>query len=88
MTPYAAIVWAMTQTMKLQLTGWRHRTGMAALGAAVAMAAILGPQTLATRTGASDVVGHSTVSAADTITSTAILAEVAAAGRRGGSKLL
>jgi hypothetical protein len=73
----------MTQTMKVQLTGWRHRTGMAALGAAVAMAAIFGPQTLATRVGASDVVGYSTVSAADTITSNAVLAEVAAAGRRG-----
>jgi hypothetical protein len=87
MTPYVEMVVAMTQTMKV-FTGWRQRGGMAALGAVVAMAAVFGPQTLATRVGASDVVGYSTVSAADTITSTAVLAEVAAAGRRGVSKVL
>ena len=61
----------MTHTMKIQ---------MLALGAAVAVAGILGPETLATtRLGAaSEVTGFATVSAADTITSTDVLAEVAA----------
>jgi hypothetical protein len=88
----------MTQTMKgtgwrqgtgwQQSAGWQRRSGLAALGALVAVAAVLGPSPLATRLGASDVVGYATVSAADTITSNAVLAEVAAAGRRGVLKTL
>ncbi|WP_433300472.1 hypothetical protein ACQP2F_03225 [Actinoplanes sp. CA-030573] len=81
MTPDAVIVVVMTQTMKHQMLGWRRRTGLAALGAAVAVAAALGPETLATtRLGAaSEQAGYATVTAADTITSHAVLAEVAAA---------
>ena len=71
----------MTQTMKHQMLGWQRRSGLAVLGAVVAVAAILGPETLATtRLGAtSDLTGYATVSAADTITSKAILDGVAAA---------
>ncbi|WP_213011264.1 hypothetical protein [Paractinoplanes toevensis] len=70
----------MTQTMKHQMLGWKRRSGLAALGAAVALAAVLGPQmTATTRLGAaSEVAGYATVTAADTITSQAMLAEVAA----------
>jgi hypothetical protein len=83
------IVVVMTQTMKHQMLGWRRRSGLAALGAVVAVAAILGPETVATtRLGAaSELSGYATVTAADTITSQAVLAEVAAAGR-GVSKTL
>lgn len=81
MTPYAVIVVAMTQTRKYRTGGWRRRTGIAALGAAFAMAAVLGPGMVGTtRLGASEVAGYATVSAADTITSHAVLAGVAAAG--------
>lgn len=81
MTPYARIVVGMTQTMNQQMFGWRRRTGVAAIGAAFAVAAVFGPGTVATsRLGASETVGYATVSAADTITSTDVLAEVAAAG--------
>jgi len=66
---------------KHQVLGWRRRSGLAALGAVVATAAILGPETFATtRLGAaSDLSGYATVSAADTITSHALLEGVAAA---------
>jgi hypothetical protein len=78
----------MTQTMKHQMLGWRRRTGVAAVGAAAAVAMIFGPVQIGiSRLGASEVAGYATVTAADTITSTAVLAEVAAAGR-GVSKLL
>ena len=80
MTPYAPNVVVMTQTMK-QTFGWRRRSGLAVLGAVVAVAAILGPETLATtRLGAtSDLSGYATVTAADTITRHGILEGVAAA---------
>ena len=70
----------MTQTMKHQTLGWTRRTRLVALGAVVAVAAILGPGTeVTTRLGAaSEVAGYATLTAADTITSQAILAEVAA----------
>ena len=63
------------------MLGWRRRSGLATLAAVVAVAAVLGPETLATtRLGAaSELSGYATVSAADTITSHAILEEVAAA---------
>ena len=80
MTPYASIVIGMTQTMKHRMLGWR--TGVAAVGAAFAVAMVLGPGAEVTaRLGASETVGHATVSAADTITSMDLFAEVAAAGR-------
>ena len=61
---------------------WRRRTTGAALVATMALAAVLGPPPApATRLGAGELVGFSTVSAADTITSTGVLAEVPAAGR-------
>ncbi|MFF5291771.1 hypothetical protein [Paractinoplanes globisporus] len=71
----------MTQTKRHGMLGWRRRSGLAVLGAAVAVAAVLGPETLATtRLGAaSELSGYATVTAADTITSHAILEEVAAA---------
>jgi hypothetical protein len=71
----------MTHTMKLQMFGWRRRAALAAVGVAVAVTAILGPEKLATtRLGAaSEVAGYATVTAADTITSADVLAEVAAA---------
>lgn len=73
----------MTQTMKQVTHSWRRRTGVAAVGAAVAISAILGPTVMATsRLGASETVSHATVSAADTITSRAVLAEVAGAGKK------
>ncbi|WP_125809407.1 hypothetical protein [Actinoplanes sp. ATCC 53533] len=60
---------------------WRRGTG-ATLVAALALAAVLGPPLApATRLGAGELVGFSTVSAADTITSSDVLAEVPAAGR-------
>lgn len=82
MTPYASMVIGMTQTMKHQMLGWRRRTGVAAVGAAFAVAMVFGPGAEVTaRLGASETVGHATVSAADTITSRDLFAEVAAAGR-------
>jgi hypothetical protein len=87
MTPYAGIVLGMSQTMKQLTTGWRMRTGIVMVGAAVALAATLGPEsTVTARLGASEVADHATVTAADTITSTDVLAGVAAAAgvrRRG-----
>lgn len=71
----------MTQTMKHRF-GWQRRGGVAAVGAALAVAAVFGPGTLAiTRLGASEVAGYATVTAADTITSVAVLEEVAAVSR-------
>jgi len=61
---------------------WRRRATGAALAASLALAAVLGPPLApATRLGAGDLVGFATVSAADTITSSGVLAEVPAAGR-------
>ncbi len=78
MTPYAGNVIGMTRTIKQQ-----RRFGVAAVGVAFAVAMIFGPAHDAmARLGASDTVGQATVSAADTITSTAVLADVAAAGSR------
>ena len=71
---------AMTDTVKVR-TGWRRRGGAVAAGAVLAVAAVLGPGSMpATRLGAGEVVGFSTVSAADTIKNNGMLAEVAAAG--------
>ena len=70
----------MTQTMRQR--GGR-RFGAAAVGAAFAVATIFGPvPDVMARLGASETVGQATVSAADTITSAAVLAEVPAAGGR------
>jgi hypothetical protein len=79
----------MTHTMKHQTTGWTRRTRLVALGAVVAVAAILGPGTIATtRLGAaSEVAGYSTVAVADTIRSQAMLAEVAAGRGRVSNTL-
>jgi hypothetical protein len=44
----ASKVVVMAQTMRRQRLGWRSRSGLAALGAIVAVAAILGPETPAT----------------------------------------
>jgi hypothetical protein len=78
MTPYAGTVIGMTKTTKQQ-----RRFGAAAVGAAFAVATVFGPtHDMMARLGVNETVGQATVSAADTITSTAVLAEVAAAGRR------
>ena len=63
------------------MLGWRRRSALAALGAVIAVAAVLGPETIATtRLGAaSEFAGYATVTPADTITSHAVLEEVAAA---------
>jgi hypothetical protein len=75
----------MTQTMK-QRGGRRFgaaAVGAAFAGAAFAVATIFGPvPDVTARLGASETVGQATVSAADTITSAAVLAEVPAAGGR------
>ncbi len=69
-------------TMTKQVAGWQRRTGMVALAAALAVAASFGPGQLGTtRLGASEVAGFATVTAADTIRATPVLAEVAGAGR-------
>jgi hypothetical protein len=82
MTPSALIVVVMTQTMRPQTIGWKRRGGVAALGTALAVAMVFGPGVVGTtRLGAGETVGLATVSAADTIISTPVLAEVAAAGR-------
>jgi hypothetical protein len=81
-TPAADTVIGMTDTMISRVQGWRRRTTGAALVATLALAAVLGPPPApATRLGAGELVGFSTVSAADTITSSGVLAEVPAAGR-------
>ncbi|MCY1137721.1 hypothetical protein OWR29_06890 [Actinoplanes sp. Pm04-4] len=68
-------------TTKHLTTSWQRRTRIAALGAALAVAATFGPGTLGTtRLGASEVAGYATVTAADTITATPVLAGVASAG--------
>jgi hypothetical protein len=62
--------------------GWRRRTTGATLVATLALASVLGPPLApATRLGAGELVGFSTVTAADTIRSSGVLAEVPAAGR-------
>ena len=49
----------MTQMTKHLTAGWSRRTGLAALGAAIAMAATFGPGTPGTtRLGASEVAGY------------------------------
>ncbi len=53
---------------------------MAAVGAALAVAAAFGPALVATRLGVGETVGFATVSAADTIRSTAFLADAPAQG--------
>ena len=56
---------------------WRRRTGVAAVSAMLGLAVALGPGPVATtRLGAGELVGFATVSAADTITSRDVLAEV------------
>jgi hypothetical protein len=83
MTRYPSIVVGMTQTMKHRMLQWRRRTGVAAVGATFAVAMVFGPcAEVTSRLGASETVGYATVSAADTITSMDLFAEVAAAGRR------
>jgi hypothetical protein len=68
----------MTQTMKQQ-----RRIGATVVGAAFLVAMIFGPaHDVMARLGANETVGQATVSAADTITSTAVLAEVPATGGR------
>ncbi|MEU8614195.1 hypothetical protein AB0C29_40030 [Actinoplanes sp. NPDC048791] len=72
----------MTDMMISRVQGWRRRTTGAALVATLALAAVLGPSLApATRLGAGELVGFSTVSAVDTITSSGVLADVPAAGR-------
>jgi hypothetical protein len=62
------------------MTAWRKRTGLTALGAVLTVATVLGPGLVATRLGVGEAVGFATVSAADTIRSVGMLAEVPAAG--------
>ena len=67
---------------------WGLRGGMAALAATVLVATAFGPSPMVvTRLGAGDLVGSATVSVADTITSSAVLAEVPAAVRNRVSKI-
>ena len=67
---------------------WGLRSAMAALAATVLVATVFGPGPIvATRLGAGDTVGFATVSAADTITSSRVLAEVSAAVRNRVSKV-
>jgi hypothetical protein len=75
LTPYAGKVLVMTQMTKHLTAGWQRRTGIVALGAALALTSTFGPGTLGTsRLGASEVAGFATVTAADTITATSVLA--------------
>jgi hypothetical protein len=68
-----------------RVRSWRRRATGAVLVASLALAAVLGPPLApATRLGAGELVGFATVSAADTITSSGVLAEVPAAGRGRG----
>ncbi|AGZ39079.1 hypothetical protein AFR_03950 [Actinoplanes friuliensis DSM 7358] len=87
-TRSATIVIAMTDmtisrsNVSFRGPAWRRRTTGVVLAATLAVAAAFGPgHVLATRLGAGELVGFSTVSAADTITSSDVLAEVPAAGR-------
>jgi hypothetical protein len=59
---------------------WRLRTGATVIGAALAVATVLGPGMVATRLGAGETVAFAATSAVDTMTSRAVLAEVPAAG--------
>ena len=72
------------------ISRWRLRGGLAALGAAVVVATVFGPGPVlaTTRLGAGETVGLATVSAADTITSEDVLAEVAAGVRTRVSKIV
>lgn len=68
---------------------WRLRTGAVALSAAVVVATMFGPAPVSlARFGVGETVGSATVSAADTITSTDVLAEVAAGLRNRVSKIV
>jgi hypothetical protein len=61
--------------MTISQRRWRIRTTGAALVASLALATVLGPPLApATRLGAGELVGFSTVSAADTIISSGVLA--------------
>lgn len=89
MTRFFAIVIGMTDLMRQRTVlptssrtaSWRRRTTGVAVAATLALAAVLGPPLApATRLGAGELVGFSTVTAADTITSSDVLAEVPAAG--------
>jgi hypothetical protein len=75
LTPYPEIVLVMTT-----MTAWRRRSGVAVVGAALGLAAVLGPTMTATRLGVGETVGFATVSAADTIRSARVLADVPAEG--------
>jgi hypothetical protein len=68
---------------------WRMRGGLVALSAAVVVATLFGPGPVpaTTRWGAGETVGLATVSAADTITSSDVLAEVAAGQRDPVAKI-
>jgi hypothetical protein len=98
LTRYAAKVIAMTDLMitrtspsfdALPAGRWRMRGGLVALSAAVVVATVFGPGPVlaTTRLGAGETVGLATVSAADTITSSDVLAEVAAGVRDRVSKI-
>jgi hypothetical protein len=68
---------------------WRLRTGAVVLSAAVVVATMFGPAPVTlTRLGAGETVGFATVSAADTITSSDVLAEVAAGVQNRVSKIV
>jgi hypothetical protein len=69
--------------------GWRMRGGLVALSAAVVVATVFGPGPVlaTTRWGAGETVGLATVSAADTITSTDVLAEVPAGVRDRAARI-
>jgi hypothetical protein len=74
-TRATSTVIGMTDTTISQTSRWRTRTTGVALVAALALAAVLGPPLVpATRLGAGDLVGFATVSAADTIISSGVLA--------------
>jgi hypothetical protein len=67
---------------------WGLRGAMAALAATVLVATVFGPgPVVATRLGAGETVGFATVSAADTITSSDVLADVPAAVRDRVSRI-
>jgi hypothetical protein len=68
---------------------WRLRAGAVAVSAAVVLATMFGPATTTlTRLGVGETVGFATVSAADTITSADVLAEVAAGVHNRVSKIV
>jgi hypothetical protein len=85
------MVWDMTDMMITRTphsinvqraSRWRLRTGALVLSAAVVLTTMFGPAPVAlTRLGLGETIGAATVSAADTITSSDVLAEVAAGVR-------